>query len=370
MAIMERDSIRAKLKRLRHLYRAIEEDAAGQPVRAKGLDPCLKSLFLLQSRRAREAASTGGSPPDLHSSIYHALCASYLAYRAEHAQAVGEAGHSNAPPMACAQYVNCLQQVVTEHMQGTLSPPRYEVRALCGSQLSPTTFVRHEHTLYVACRGSKTRQDWLADVQVRLERIDGSEWLPGTGQVHTGFHRAFQSQVKLVLDRIAQEEEDDEATEVVFCGHSLGGAVALLLALAYAKRKGDNPEGPLASVVTFGCPRIGDTALGELLDVHTCHLRLFMAMDPVAGVPGIATRKLTGYTQGEYDDHAAKQHWALSLDQPAKCSSRRAPVVASLVAGFGLHMTEHLITTYTSALVHHNGVIATQRHWAARSGQL
>lgn len=369
MATMNRSAITAKMKRLRLSHRAIERDAAGQPMRAKGLDPCLKSLFLLQSRRAREPASVGGYQ-DLHSSIYHALCASFLAYRAEHILSLADVADGNAAVMIHAQQVDRLQEVVTEHVQGTLSPPRYEIRALCGSQLSPTTFVRHEHILYVACRGSKTWHDWLADVQVKLEGIDDNEWLPGTGKVHAGFRRAFQAQVEAVLARIALEEDEDEQTEVVFCGHSLGGAVAQLLALAYSKSKGGTPDDHSARVVTFGSPRVGDAALGELLDVHTCHLRLFVAKDPVAGVPGDATRKLTGYTQGEYDDHTAKEHWALSLDQAAKSSSRRAPVVGSLVSEFGLHMTEHLITTYTNALIHHDGVSATERHWAARSGDL
>lgn len=365
MVILNRGGITAAMRRLRVPNRAIEQDAAGQPVREEGLDPCLKSLFLLQSRRARELESSGGFSRDLHSYIYHALCASFLAYRAVHDELPADVADGKVALKGHSEKVTHLQGVVTEHFQGLLDRPQYEIRALVGAQLAPTTFVRHEHTLYVSCRGTTSRRDWLADFDAQLVAID-NEWLPGTGKVHAGFHRAFQGQVRAVLDQIAREKVEDEITQVVFCGHSLGGAVAQLLGLAYSKKQDGTSDDHCAHVVTFGSPRVGDTALGELLDVHTHHLRLFVAKDPVAGVPSDATLTMLA----GYDDHAAKEHWKLKLQRAAESSTRRAPDVRWVVAEFILHNNQHRITTYTNALIDHHSIKATERNFAATAGQL
>ena len=48
--------------------------------------------------------------------------------------------------------------------------------------------------------------------------------------------------------------------KVYFCGHSLGAAVAMILALKYKEATGE-----LAGVYLYGCPRVGDKKLVEIV---------------------------------------------------------------------------------------------------------
>lgn len=68
------------------------------------------------------------------------------------------------------------------------------------------------------------------------------------GLVHKGFKRTFES----ILPQLSNSERVIMDADVVHCvGHSLGGAVATLVAAHYQKR------GQLVKLYTFGSPRVG-----------------------------------------------------------------------------------------------------------------
>lgn len=101
----------------------------------------------------------------------------------------------------------------------------------------------------VATRGTRaehSKADLLTDGRGSMATM------PGVGPVHHGFRNTFDS-VKIGL---ARDEKRLMDADVVHCvGHSLGGAVATLVATHFAGR------GKHVKLYTFGSPRVG--ALGS-----------------------------------------------------------------------------------------------------------
>jgi Lipase (class 3) len=76
--------------------------------------------------------------------------------------------------------------------------------------------------LVVTLRGSFNLGDWLADLRARpIARPAGR---PELADVHAGFYDGTQEAWDIIASRIAPDDK------LVFCGHSLGAARAVLLA--------------------------------------------------------------------------------------------------------------------------------------------
>ncbi|WP_341523337.1 lipase family protein [Pseudomonas sp. G.S.17] len=99
----------------------------------------------------------------------------------------------------------------------------------------------------------------------------------GQGQAHNGFHQAFVG-AKDFVRRYFRDFYTDQT--ILICGHSLGGAIALLLA------EWLNRSYPNANVIlyTYGSPRAGDSAFVKAAAGLTHH-RLVNHHDPIPGVP-------------------------------------------------------------------------------------
>ncbi|MFN0183210.1 MAG: lipase family protein [Aquabacterium sp.] len=107
----------------------------------------------------------------------------------------------------------------------------------------------------VALRGSQADvRDWAQNTRfVMLQARDGL-W---PGRVHTGFVQAaasLQQPIQAWLDRTAAQR-----LSLLFCGHSLGGALATLMPVLM--QGADVPQ----RVLTFGSPRVGDAAFVHAL---------------------------------------------------------------------------------------------------------
>jgi pimeloyl-ACP methyl ester carboxylesterase len=146
---------------------------------------------------------------------------------------------------------------------GFAAPEAFDVPS-SGAQafatLSPTG------TAFVAFRGTQPGKlaDLLADLRFGLV-----DWAGG-GRVHSGFKEAYES----ISGDISAWLERSATKGVVATGHSLGGALATLLA---AQR-------PEADLVTFGSPRVGDSAFAETFLRR--HVRRYVdCTDKVTAVP-------------------------------------------------------------------------------------
>jgi hypothetical protein len=93
-------------------------------------------------------------------------------------------------------------------------------------------------------------------------------------KIHAGFHNFYEGIRDIAFKELAKGLVSKQVDEVVFTGHSLGGAMAYLFALDLMTGTGSSETTSAASsvslpssipmkVVVFGCPRIGNAALAD-----------------------------------------------------------------------------------------------------------
>ncbi len=133
----------------------------------------------------------------------------------------------------------------------------------------------------------------------------------------------------------------------VLCGHSLGGAAAVIASKAF-KQAGRSP----LAVWTFGCPKPGNIVLAEGLDVPT--FRVFGTNDPVPFFPPKGLYVLWGPTEA-----SAIAHDPVHVGLPIECGSLDFGGIFADVTDelreFGSVKAEgmvaaHFMGTYTEAL--------------------
>jgi pimeloyl-ACP methyl ester carboxylesterase len=125
----------------------------------------------------------------------------------------------------------------------------------------------------VAFRGTQDLRNWLTDLDCAFARM-------GNLRVHRGFYEALES----VRQDLEAGIEGLRYERLWLTGHSLGGALAMLCAHAWAGR--------VEGVYTFGQPRAGDAKFrdnyNERLGART--FRLVHSDDIVARVPWLLGR--------------------------------------------------------------------------------
>lgn len=136
----------------------------------------------------------------------------------------------------------------------------------------------------VAWRGTQEPMDWLTDVLYRPMPADGSGCdlksactpLTDVGSVHYGFLQAFEVAKKLFPQRFDDIRKALIGKQLFICGHSLGGALALIHS---AEMKDRNPL-----LYTYGMPRTFTAKAQERLK-SVMHFRHVNDADSVTSVP-------------------------------------------------------------------------------------
>jgi hypothetical protein len=112
-------------------------------------------------------------------------------------------------------------------------------------------------------RGTSHFRNWVTNLHAMP-----ASWRPG-GKVHQGFSRALSRAWKPVSDAL-----DTVSGPLLYAGHSLGGALAILAA----------SQRPPGAVYTFGSPRVGDRNFAETLVAVEIH-RVVNQHDLVPSLP-------------------------------------------------------------------------------------
>ncbi len=126
--------------------------------------------------------------------------------------------------------------------------------------------VESETEIIVALRGSVSKADMLTDAYIwnswlQKEAFNGEE----KGRVHVGFNRTFES-FKDELSQLILSALCKGKRRVTFVGHSMGGALANLAALYFARLAQEKEMSDLEiKLVSFNAPRLGSKNFADKL---------------------------------------------------------------------------------------------------------
>ena len=178
-------------------------------------------------------------------------------------------------------------------------------------QVVHLTFNPNLHTIYVAFRGSETLVNLGTDLNMKLSNCDWNNNeialkprnIPFSAKIHSGFEIAYSAMRVQVLSQIHQLSLRFPKYSIVFTGHSLGGALALISAVDYFDKYGMQDR---ITVVSYGQPRTGDKTwcnYVESLPFSARYYRVVKVGDPIPLMPST----LLGYSDCgnlvEYEDN-------------------------------------------------------------------
>jgi hypothetical protein len=140
---------------------------------------------------------------------------------------------------------------------GALGARRVEVVDDASRRLEAHAVVAATATdVVIAFRGTSTPEGWAANARISPWRLNtAGEGAGGPLQVHGGFLESFAAVYPRVADAAAAalgSLDDPGSARVFLTGHSLGGAHAMLTALALA-----DGGARIGGVWTFGAPKVG-----------------------------------------------------------------------------------------------------------------
>ncbi|EJD47920.1 lipase [Auricularia subglabra TFB-10046 SS5] len=139
----------------------------------------------------------------------------------------------------------------------------------------------------------------LTDVDFVLEDPD-EEIFPGLEdqgiKIHNGFHDQHTKAFADVFAAVQQTMAERGTNNIMVAGHSLGGALGVLDAIAMQIRLPD----ARIQIVTFGQPRLGNQEFADYIDAHfPGTVRFTNKRDLVPTIPG----RFTGYAHFSTEIH-------------------------------------------------------------------
>ncbi len=121
--------------------------------------------------------------------------------------------------------------------------------------------------LIVACRGSANPKNFGTNLKFKLTPATKlSQPTPAGAMVHEGFQDAslglWKELAQPLLSRIKEEED---VNEIIFTGHSLGAANALLTSVHYRTSVPSSSSLSRPSIITFGGPKLCNSILARFI---------------------------------------------------------------------------------------------------------
>ena len=111
----------------------------------------------------------------------------------------------------------------------------------------------NKQIIVIACRGTANLSNFGTNLQFKLVEATqlSCDYVPDDARVHEGFQTASLGLWKKLSQPLLGQVVKNAATSVVFTGHSLGGATALLCATHFRASNGDTQQSPDVVTVSF-----------------------------------------------------------------------------------------------------------------------
>ena len=141
----------------------------------------------------------------------------------------------------------------------------------------------YDNKLSIIFRGTESMRDVLTDLNIIQVDMNLENFYDETPpEVHWGFYNQFK-ELKPDLDKIINDyKSDDENKEIVFAGHSLGGALATIASVNYSY---NNPNLSV-NCITYGSPRVGDQQFADIFNKNVKNsFRFVNDNDPIPCIP-------------------------------------------------------------------------------------
>jgi predicted lipase len=102
-------------------------------------------------------------------------------------------------------------------------------------------------------------KNWIDDFTFKKESAD----FKGLNvNIHSGFLNSYQTHADAVFNKVSNLLLENPDFKLIITGHSLGGAMATLCAMDLHLNKGIEN----IFLITFGSPRVGDSAFADAFD--------------------------------------------------------------------------------------------------------
>ena len=138
------------------------------------------------------------------------------------------------------------------------------------SESGATIFMDKNDTkrLIVACRGSANPKNFGTNLKFKLVPATrlSQDNIPENAMVHEGFQDASVGLWRQLGPRLIEIlQENSSISDLVFTGHSLGAATALLCSVHYNAATKTSLPGKLPTVITFGGPKLCNGILARYI---------------------------------------------------------------------------------------------------------
>lgn len=193
-------------------------------------------------------------------------------------------------------------------MYATLSREAYKMYTHRDASTDTRVLItRVDTTLIVAFAGTASKENVKTDLKISDVQFTACN-TPLT-RVHAGFHKAWLSVRDHVIEAVSS------ADRVVYCGHSLGGALATLAALDTGCA---DPKKHI-ECISFGAPQVGDELFVDQFNARVNKsVRVINPLDPIpkalsaqlAHVKGVyfVSGGLNPHSMVSYETEASKPH--------------------------------------------------------------
>lgn len=196
-----------------------------------------------------------------HPDVFHALLASLWTYSSGNAAGAKTVeGCRIQLTSATSPYRHSFfESLETPYVEGQ---PRY--KPACAMLLADLQMAAGDApVLFWAFRGSFDADDWLQNL--RVYGADGTRQL---GKVHAGFQAASAQIPPAYYSLVLKLLQEKAISRVVLCGHSLGGAIALLTYESFCNSTPDKGLLENFRCITFGSPLVFDEAFVSQFMLH------------------------------------------------------------------------------------------------------